>query len=218
VLPQNKKVTTIVQIQKRERNDGGVFLLATGALFVDGRKIYQLTSFRVRISGSAAAPSQDGTRRSEQHAKDLSHLKISPVRYQFELDPSADKWLARSLSHVYRSGVTNDVYRKSVGGGARRLRVEAKPISEHLVEASLSVWRVSNRADLSRFDVLATCQARVGREYGSRPAALTPLKNGVVAHDFTAGKPDLYRSGELSRALLFSELTIFCAADPGYGT
>jgi 3-hydroxymyristoyl/3-hydroxydecanoyl-(acyl carrier protein) dehydratase len=71
VVPTNRVITTVVEVLERGRD----YAIAAGTLLVDGRKIYHLPRFGMRIVAGEAPP---------------------PTRYVEELvlDPAVDTWLA----------------------------------------------------------------------------------------------------------------------------
>jgi 3-hydroxymyristoyl/3-hydroxydecanoyl-(acyl carrier protein) dehydratase/1-acyl-sn-glycerol-3-phosphate acyltransferase len=211
VVPKDKVITSTVEVLETGRDARGVVAVATGTLYVDGRKIYHLPRFGMRLV--EAAP-----------AVPASHAE------EFVLDPAADRWLADHCPSIVIPAVpmmmTVDLLagaaarvagaRKVVElrhvkvrgwiafpDGPRRLRLEAETLAPNggapdRVAMRLLIWRDAPRAEMSRFDLVATGEARLADAWPEPPAPLPSFEGGEVIHGSYRGQQrDFYAEGDM---------------------
>lgn len=49
VVPSNRKISSLIEITEKGRDENGVYVLASGSLWVDDKKIYEMSEFGMRI-------------------------------------------------------------------------------------------------------------------------------------------------------------------------
>ncbi|MEI6715294.1 MAG: beta-ketoacyl synthase N-terminal-like domain-containing protein [Verrucomicrobiota bacterium] len=71
VLPTHKRITTLVEILSIERTDTSAVAIARGSLFVDGKKIYNLSKLSMRIRNGSGPLGEEGE--ASGICKQISH-------------------------------------------------------------------------------------------------------------------------------------------------
>jgi 3-hydroxymyristoyl/3-hydroxydecanoyl-(acyl carrier protein) dehydratase len=191
VVPTNRLITTLVEVLERGRDDRGAFAIAAGTLYVDGRKIYELPRFGMRIVGPAAEP-PGGVSVEEltlDPAQDIWLVDHCPtfVVPALPMTVTADllAGAARRLApHRLVIALRNLALRGWIAfpAGPRRLRVEAEAAGPGVVSLRLLVWRDAPRAEMSRFDLAATAEAHIGEAWPEPPQPWQAPVRGIVAH------------------------------------
>jgi 3-hydroxymyristoyl/3-hydroxydecanoyl-(acyl carrier protein) dehydratase len=202
VVPRNQTITTVVEVLERGRDERGAYAIAEGVLLVDGRKIYHLPRFGMRIVPGAEPPPD---RRS--HAEE---------RF---LDPARDTWLVDHcptyvipvVPMMVTVDILADAASRVAGGrlvvglhglklrgwiafpdGPRRLRIEAERDDAGRVTLRLLAWREARVAAMSRFDVVATATAELADAWPDAPAPWPAISGGVQVH---GPARDMYDAG-----------------------
>lgn len=193
VIPRNRKVTVLLEVLESTSD----LTRASASLWVDGKKIYSVPAIAMRMADVAEDPAPDGIE---------------------ELDPVRDTWLMghcptftipalpmmsmvdRLATAAARTGEPGDrvveIRDVALNGwigfpsGKRRLKTEVISVSGGARKVSLSVWREASRAELSRFDPIATAVVQLDSEYPAAWAPIGPLDEPPVV-------PIPYDCGEL---------------------
>jgi 3-hydroxymyristoyl/3-hydroxydecanoyl-(acyl carrier protein) dehydratase/1-acyl-sn-glycerol-3-phosphate acyltransferase len=212
VVPHNKKVTILLEVTELNRDTTGAFAKATASLWVDGMKIYALPEVGMRIVEGA------------EGVEDAEVIEI--------IDPQYDTWL-RDHCPTYTVPVlpmmsvvdrlASAAQRKTPGrkvlelrnvqlngwiafpSGPRRLKTQADEKGRDQLAVTLSVWRDAPHAAMSRYDVLAHAEVRLGDVYPPAPALMPPLQGAELVHDPPARS--VYEEGELFHGPGFRFLT-----------
>ncbi len=187
VTPNNRRISVLVELL--ETSPG--FAKASGSLWVDGKKIYAMPSFAMRIV--AGDP--------EEEVLDPAHdrwlLDHCPT-YSVPALPmmSVIDRLATAAQRTSPELFVTEIQDASLSGwisfaaGTRRLKAQATPETAGRVDATLSLWRHSDKPGMSRFDPVAHGRVILSSVYPKAPEPLAPLLDAVAV-------PDPYESGEL---------------------
>jgi 3-hydroxymyristoyl/3-hydroxydecanoyl-(acyl carrier protein) dehydratase/1-acyl-sn-glycerol-3-phosphate acyltransferase len=196
VVPENKRVMILLTIL--EVRDS--FARASASLWVDGTKVYVFPDLAMRLV--EAQPDGDSIE---------------------ELDPLHDTWLCdhcptytipvlpmmsivdRLAAAVHRTamqGAVVELRDVTLNGwiafpqGSRRLKTNVLQRGPETFVVTLSLWREAPHAALSRYDVMATAQVRIARNYPEAPPLFPPLAEAAPV-------PLPYGSGELFHGIAF---------------
>lgn len=212
VTPQKKRISTELNILEKGRDDRGAFVVAEAWLWVDGLRIYEATNMAMRIvSGAPASASSVAEPAAEEmldpevdewlqdHCPNYTLPTLPLMSMVDRLAQAAlDDCLATVPSQAWR---VVEVLNVSLEGwlsfsGPRRLRQRVldcveQPDGSALSKVVLEVWRESARAELSRFEVVATGQVRLATSYCPVPdawelaggrAEKDPYESGALFH------------------------------------
>ncbi|MEU3623206.1 hypothetical protein BS329_16960 [Amycolatopsis coloradensis] len=183
VVPVDGLVTIELEITEAGDDERGVHAIGSAWLWVDGRRIYHLP----RIGMRAVAAVEDAV----------------PEKV---LDPAIDHWLGDHrpwgtvpvLPMMSMVDLLAEVTAEQTGlpvsllrdvrlsrwltfDGPVRMRVETAPGKRRREQVvTLSAWRNSGVAELSRFETVATALVRVGERPFSRPRQFDPLPDAVA--------------------------------------
>jgi len=206
VIPERERVTVELEILERGRDDRGVYAVAESSMWVDGLRIYHTPNLAMRMV-AGPAPQQD------------TEL----------LDPAVDRWLQdhrpnwtlptlplMSMVDRLAAGVLREAGGQASGmqvvqvrdvqitgwlvfDGPRRLRTEVVHVEDGTYRVKLSAWREASRADLSRFEPVATGTVVLAPSYPAPPSGLPALSS-------TETMPDPYATGALFHGPAFQLL------------
>lgn len=200
VIPKNKRITTEVEIiEEGVDADGYPYAIAEGYLWCDGRCIYSTEKMGMRLVPDEGRPKTIAYERDES----------------FVIDPDQDTWLfdhrptwtlpavpMMSMADYLAQAVEArkqqpvialenlQVFRWLTLAGPTQVKIELTEDEDGWVDATLSVWREAPKAELSRFEKVASGRLLTG-SYGEAPA-YEPL---VLADDATDEDP--YGAGVL---------------------
>ncbi|CAM2007144.1 beta-ketoacyl synthase N-terminal-like domain-containing protein [Acanthopleuribacter pedis] len=210
VVPKNKMITTEIEIIEQGVDaEGNPYAVAEGFLWCDGRCIYGTEKMGMRLVPDEGRPKGPG------HDTDES----------FVIDPDQDTWLfdhrptwtlpavpMMSMADYLAQAVearTNQpvvalqdlqVFRWLTLSGPTQVKIELEEGDDAWTTATLSAWRQAPKAELSRFEKVATARLRSG-PYAEAPA-YEPL---VLADDATDADP--YGEGILFHGPAFQIMT-----------
>jgi hypothetical protein len=186
VLPKNKVISSQVEIDRIERTEDGVLVIAQTSLWVDGMRIYRAKNLGMRITRGAPQkkkPSAPITSANAQATTPNAAIATGQVGVvELALDPSVDLWLADHCPTYTRPALpmmsTLDLMGRAASkaaGGAmvvevndlqakrwvivdepRRVRAVAKPAGEHRYTTTLEVWWEAPNAAMSRWEEYAS--------------------------------------------------------------
>ncbi len=237
VIPTDGAITTLVEVLERGRDERGAYAVAEGTLLVDGRKIYHLPKFGARISpaglqpGRARAASPSGANREQTEeltldpARDVwlnDHcptfvIPVLPLMVAADLMAGAAIRLAPGLRVV---GLQDLKLRSWIAfaEGPRRLRIEVSWSGADRAKLRLLVWRQARRAEMSRFDLVATAEALFAEVCPPAPDAWKAALGGTVFHGPDGDEAaDLYGTGATFHGPAFRRLRKLCWNGPsGY--
>ena len=200
VIPTDAKVTVEADILEVAETEDSRTAYAEAWLWVDGRRIYHLPRFGMRLRASQA-----------------------PTETFERLDLAADSWLSdhRPTYTVATLPMMSIVDRLCAAAerfsGQRAVAIPDLTLSRwvpvpatarlrtrvsgpgNAPVVTLAVWREAPRAELSRYEDVTTAEVQVGAP-GLRPDPFPPLHDAEPA-------PDPYQSGELFHGPAFQYLT-----------
>jgi acyl transferase domain-containing protein/3-hydroxymyristoyl/3-hydroxydecanoyl-(acyl carrier protein) dehydratase len=204
VVPSNGTVTTTVELTGVQRDEGGVTATAMGTLFVDGKKIYHLARFAVRLIDAGV----DATPHIEEHTIDLErfpwlrdHAPTGvPVVPLADVIDRAIAAAAPLFPDARAIGVENVAMRGWLSlpqGRPVRLRTTARHVSAKRAGVTFEAWRDAPRAELSRFEIVADAEVVFAKDWPESPAPLTAIDAPNVHDGSGAAGRDFYRDGWL---------------------
>ena len=215
VIPERECITVEMEILERGRDDRGVYAVAESSLWVDGLRIYYTPNLAMRIvPGPVTIPADTvGTVAAEDEVLDpqvdrwLQDHRPNWTLPTLPLMSMLDRLAAAALRQAPGLQVTQ-VRDLSITGwlifdGPRRLRTEARVVErsdeEVVVETGLLAWREAARAELSRFEQVATATVVLAPSHAAGPAPMPPLEG-------TEPMPDPYGCGALFHGPAFQLL------------
>ena len=200
VRPQNKLITTQVEITKIERSDDAIVAVADASLWVDGLKIYSADGLGMRIK------------------RDPAH-KARPITVaETVIDPACDTWItdhcpthtAPALPLMSVLDVVARAAGEAAGGAAVvevrdlslsrwivvdrpvRLRAQVERTAPDTYLTGLQMWRDAPNPKLSRWEAIGSGTVLTAADYPQgppRPAGLSnpsaladPYASGAVFH------------------------------------
>lgn len=198
VLPENRRVTILLEILEVTQEQQAMAVRATASLWVDGKKIYSIPHCGMRLLDSLATTGDEEIVNPSNQVWLMDHcptytLPVMPMMSVLDRVAAA---AARAMSGRRVIEITN----LSLNGwvafdrGGRRLKTHVQA-RDGAFDVSLSVWREAPHREMSRYDTMATAQVRLGIDYPLPPGIMPPLSDTVLAHDPPA--LDIYEQGEL---------------------
>ncbi len=172
VVPENKLVTTEIEITRIHRDERGALAVASAWLWVDGMCIYQATHLAMRIVDDGEAPprrpegdaSQEITLSLERDPWIADHrptYTVPALPAMYMVDRLASAAARRSGLPVRAlSGVT--IRRWAPVHGALRTRDSAEDLGDGRYRVRFEIFREAASAQLSRFEIAAEGEALVG--------------------------------------------------------
>ena len=185
VVPRNRVITTEIEITDVGTDERGRYVLADAALWVDGKCIYNAKNFGMRIVASSETP--DGEELLDPSLDTwLDDHRPTWTLPALPLMSMVDRMAARAQGRDSFSDVR--VHRWLVfPGGPVRLRTDVREEGERLA-ITLSAWRESKNAALSRFEPVATGYASRAPQGETLPEPWPPLDDGeLIASPYDAG-------------------------------
>jgi acyl transferase domain-containing protein/3-hydroxymyristoyl/3-hydroxydecanoyl-(acyl carrier protein) dehydratase len=204
VVPTNDIVTTIVELTGVQRDDDGVTAAAMGTLFIDGKKIYHLARFAVRLVDGGF----DATPRIEEDTIDLTGfpwlrdhaptaVPVVPLADVIDRAVAAAAPLFPNARAIRVEDVAMRGWLSLPEERPIRLRTTARRVSAERAAITLEAWRDAPRADLSRFEVAAEAEVVFAEDWPAPPEPLTAIEAPVVHDGSGAPGRDFYRDGWL---------------------
>ena len=230
VRVHNRKVHTLIDIVATGEDELGRYAIATAALYVDGMRIYEASNLAMRLVEDKRATPRTAGGNNPKDAATREGPRPAPTEGLREtLDPAKDVWLRDHCPTftVPALPLMSMVDRLAAAAAARapalvvvgldqvqvaRWLALSEPVelltvaTEHghnTFVATLSAWRTAARAELSRFEVVASGNVQLASEYAA-PAALAwaplaPLRDGAEVEI-------PYRTGQLFHGPAFHKL------------
>jgi 3-hydroxymyristoyl/3-hydroxydecanoyl-(acyl carrier protein) dehydratase/1-acyl-sn-glycerol-3-phosphate acyltransferase len=198
VLPENRRVTILLEVNEKGRDQRGVFAKASASVWVDGTKIYSFPKLGMRVIDGAGAddveildPARDTWLRDHCPTYTVPVLPMMSIvdRLAAAAQRAAPDRRILMLENITLNGWI------SFASGPRRLKTSVSPGGEDRLTVILSVWRDAPHATMSRFDVMAQADVQLGENYPSPPVALPALENPELVHD--SESLSVYEAGEL---------------------
>lgn len=163
VLPTHQRVVITISVKSIDEGINDLTVLADGALWVDGTRIYEARDLGMRIvtDGTVFDP------KANPWVKDHAPTYVVPTAPMM--------WMVDELARVTMSrhpgrrvvGVRNaQVERWLVCDEPRRLAFDIGAIKDGQVRACLRAWRNASDPRLSRFETIATADLIVGERFG----------------------------------------------------
>jgi 3-oxoacyl-(acyl-carrier-protein) synthase/3-hydroxymyristoyl/3-hydroxydecanoyl-(acyl carrier protein) dehydratase/1-acyl-sn-glycerol-3-phosphate acyltransferase len=207
VVPKNKVIGSEIEIIEVGRDEKGVFAIANGWLWVDGKRIYSTNNMGMRIVPGGAKvepPKRDAREEVLDPAKDTWLLDHCPTWTMPALPMMSmvDRLVAAAESESGRTmRAVRDVQVHRwlpLPGGLVRLKTEVTgTVDERTV--TLLAWRDAQDAALSRFEPVATGRVLFAPQ-GPAPAPFVALSEA-------ADEANPYASGALFHGPAFQYLT-----------
>jgi len=179
VRVHNQRVHTLLELTEVGHDERGRYAVAKAALYVDGMRIYEASNLAMRIVSAAAsneellAPERD--RWLADHCPTYA-LPALPMMSMLERLAAAAAQPGRKLVQLRDVQVSRWLpLPKPV-----RVKQQLAPIDADHCEVTLLAWREAPRAALSRFEQVASAQARIADVYPEPPVAFARLADGVV--------------------------------------
>jgi 3-oxoacyl-(acyl-carrier-protein) synthase/3-hydroxymyristoyl/3-hydroxydecanoyl-(acyl carrier protein) dehydratase/1-acyl-sn-glycerol-3-phosphate acyltransferase len=186
VVPSNKRITTEIDVLEVGEDDRGRFAVAEGSLWVDGKRIYHMPRFAMRIVPGGSPP----------------RPRKRPGDAEETLDPSRDAWLGDHrptwtlpalpmmsmvdrLAGAVKAGAPKKVVELRNVEVKRWLPFQGAPVRLRTDvdgdRATLSAFREARDPSLSRFEPVAAGTVVLADAYPPAPAARAPLSTGSPA-------------------------------------
>lgn len=206
VLPCNQTITTLVDVLDYQQEANSVLAIAAGSLWVDGKKIYEMPEFAMRMVGAECQDNEE------------------------ILDPEVDHWLNDHcpnfvvpvlamtciLDHLV-AAVKPKSGQRMVGvqklhlfnwlnfaTGGQRLRTTVTPLADGSVKLTLDTQGANTTS--SRYQLIATATVLLAEHAPTAPEPLVfSTENARLIHDTEAGL-NLYEQGRLSHGPAFQVL------------
>ncbi|WP_394833699.1 polyketide synthase dehydratase domain-containing protein [Pendulispora rubella] len=185
VVPKNRLITTEIEITEIGTDARGRYVLADAALWVDGKCIYNAKGFGMRIIASSEPPDDEEVLDPSRDTW-LDDHRPTWTLPALPLMSMVDRMAARAQGREAFSDVR--VHRWLVfPGGPVRLRTDVREEGERLA-ITLSAWRESKNAALSRFEPVATGYADRTPQGETLPEPWPPLDEGaIISSPYEAG-------------------------------
>ncbi|WP_204080229.1 beta-ketoacyl synthase N-terminal-like domain-containing protein [Mycobacterium riyadhense] len=204
VRPHNKVVNAQVEITRLERGEDAILAVADGSLWVDGLRIYSVTSLGMRIrrnpthyAASEVAASPAGAQLTAAHTGILA--------METSIDPGRDTWIGDHrpsyttaampmmsvLDLIVRAAsraapesqvieVTDlQVMRWVVVDKPKRLRAQVQQAGPGHVCVRVQEWRDATNPALSRWEALASATVTLATSYPGGPQPPAPLDEAI---------------------------------------
>jgi 1-acyl-sn-glycerol-3-phosphate acyltransferase len=189
VVPTNRLVTVLLGLTRVERQERAAF--GDASLWVDGLRIYEARGLAMRAVREPDAEIEVLAPSTHPWLKDHCPTFTVPA---LPLMSMVDR-LAAAVARKSRAKVIAvedaQVHRWLPIAGAVRLKTEVVQCGARSWDATLLSWREASRAELSRFEPVATARVSVGDEWP--PAEEMPWAPPSDARPV----PDPYQSGDL---------------------
>jgi len=226
VVPDDAVITSACDIVEEGRDERGPYVVAQGSLWVDGKRIYHLERFGMRLVDGLAPVRPGGDRKPTQIGLVADPPWEAAAREEV-LDPATDPWLADHcptwtvpalpmMAMVDRLAAAAGgapvrlqdvvVHRWLPVDGPVRLRTEASPRPDGGTDVRLLAWREAATVALSRFEPVASGVA--WPEPGPAPEPLAPPADASPA-------PDPYAAATLFHGPAFQRLTALSVGATG---
>ncbi|MFP6684959.1 MAG: 3-hydroxyacyl-[acyl-carrier-protein] dehydratase FabA, partial [Polyangiaceae bacterium] len=166
VTPKNDVITTLIDITESGEDERGPYLVASASLWVDGKRIYEATNLAMRIVTDAQADTLDPEHDTwlRDHCPTFT---VPALPMMSMVDRMAGAAPTAAGEHVV--GIDRvEVKRWLPLPGPVRTRCEVTGKGPH--DVTLLAWREAPRAELSRFEPVATAQITVADAYPTAPA------------------------------------------------
>ena len=208
VLMKNARINTLVDLVEVGTDARGPYAIARASLYVDGMRIYEAKNLGMRIvpgGGSASDREEVLDPAVDSWITDHRPTYTAPA---LPLMSMVDRMAAAALAREPQRAVVevNDVRveRWLPITSPTRLRTEVTQSRHHAAgqqryDVKLLAYRCAPRAELSRFELVATASVLLG-DYAKSPEPLEPLADAVAV-------PDPYRAGHLFHGEAFQKLS-----------
>lgn len=191
VIPDNKRVTTEIEVTRIHRDERGVLAVANAWLWVDGMCIYQAQNLAMRIV-------EDGPPQLPRKTNESGEITLSlesdpwladhrptytvpalPAMYMLDRLASAAQ---RASGNTVRSLENVTIRRWAPITGSTKTRDTAEPMEGGRWKVRFEVFREAATPQLSRFEIAAEGEALVGSQ-DPPPSPWPPMSNGAYQED-----------------------------------
>ncbi|MCU0655141.1 MAG: polyketide synthase dehydratase domain-containing protein [Polyangiaceae bacterium] len=172
VVPENKLVTTEIEITRLHRDERGVLAVADAWLWVDGMCIYQGQNLAMRIvdEGDGPGPRAEGAGSEELTLSHEGDPWIADHRPTYTVPALPAMYMVDRLAAAAqrRSGLPVralekvSIRRWAPAPGPLRTRDTAEPLGDGRYRVRFEIFREASNPALSRFEIAAEGEAEVG--------------------------------------------------------
>ncbi len=204
VVPTNGIVKTLVEIVEIVRERGGCTAYAAGSVFVDGKKMYHLARFGLRVVDGDETP-QGAPRALTEHAtialasapwlRDHAPTHVVPVVPIVEVLDRLATAAVKAMPGRTLVGVDDLAMRGwLLVADTVDVRTIAEPVDADRCRVRLEAWRPKVMG--GTFVKIAACDVLFADARPAPPETRAPLDDAPLVHD-GSGAPDLYADGLL---------------------
>jgi acyl transferase domain-containing protein/3-hydroxymyristoyl/3-hydroxydecanoyl-(acyl carrier protein) dehydratase len=217
VLPRDERVEIDLDIRETGRDERGPFAVADGALWVDGRKIYEGKAFGMRLvreEGSALEVLDPEVDTWLQDHRPTFGLPALPMMSMVDRLALAARAVAGPRRIVGLSGV--QVKSWVAFDGPRALRTEVRRLRDGRLEASLLAETTGAEP---RFEQVCTGVVELADDWPAPPAAFQPLRGArEVASPYDDGTLVHGPAFQVLKSVLRGEAGASMVLDAGAGS
>ncbi len=225
IVPTNQRITSLVEIFRIETSDTAITAHARGALFVDGKKVYDLPRLAMRVRASAS-PRTDAAERTfsmtatpwlDDHRPSFT-AAVVPLTVMLDDLASAARRHASHAQVTEIGGFFPSRWLACANDAEVRTRIDTAPGADGAINASLAVWRQASRDELSRFDVIGETTIRCAAAYGTPPVPLPELSAPLGESPYVSRETTHGPAFRLLRSSRRSAEGVSCVFDAAAGT
>ncbi|MBI5547696.1 MAG: polyketide synthase dehydratase domain-containing protein, partial [Deltaproteobacteria bacterium] len=220
VVPKNERMVVLLDLVCTSEDAAGRVAVANASLWVDGKRIYEARGMAMRAGGHGGPPPpQAGGRRDLAHSTRVNEETLSPGTHRW-LNDHRPTWTVPALPMM---AMVDRLAAAALGEGAgrvvaikdaqvlrwlpitgpTRLAARAEQGEGGEYQCTLLAWREASKAELSRFEPVATARVVVADTYRepSEAAWTAPADARPVANPYESGELFHGPSFQLLRSL-----------------
>lgn len=193
VLPQHHKITTLLEVLERGHDEHGNYAVATGSIWVDGQKIYELSEFAMRIVETDVLWNRPKQLDPQRDLWLLDHCPTFTIPALAMMNVVEELATAVTISGkvlVELSDVSLNGW-VSFANGSKWLRTQ---VNKTQVHDCFQVFLEESRQEASSYQRIASATLHFATNYPKAPPVMIFPEPEEVLHDRDSGL-DIYAQG-----------------------